>query len=164
RARSSTGRDHHSRPPHRPSPTVAPRAGTSPRGAPHPHNTKPPVRGAHGRDRAGHVCLPCDHRQPRAVDDRTRHRRPGRSGRAGPGRRRPGAGRLGYRALVRRVGVRTRTVVILGGIAVTTALLGVFTSLAALVIVAVLAGFVRGIMTLLQATAVTDRWGPTHYG
>ena len=37
-------------------------------------------------------------------------------------------------------------------------------SLVALVIVAVLAGFVRGIMTLLQATAVTDRWGPTHYG
>ena len=73
-------------------------------------------------------------------------------------------GRLGYRALVRRVGVRTRTVVIIAGIAVTTALLGVFTSLAALVIVAVLAGFVRGIMTLLQATAVTDRWGPTHYG
>jgi MFS family permease len=73
-------------------------------------------------------------------------------------------GRLGYRALVRRVGVRTRTVVILAGIAVTTALLGVFTSLAALVIVAILAGFVRGILTLLQATAVTDRWGPTHYG
>jgi MFS family permease len=55
-------------------------------------------------------------------------------------------------------------VVIITGVAVTTALLGVFTSLAALVIVAVLAGFVRGIMTLLQATAVTDRWGSTHYG
>jgi MFS family permease len=73
-------------------------------------------------------------------------------------------GRLGYRTLVRRLSVRTRTVVIIAGIAVTTALLGVFTSLTALVIVAVLAGFVRGIMTLLQATAVTDRWGPTHYG
>ena len=73
-------------------------------------------------------------------------------------------GRLGYRALVRRVGVRARTVLIFAGIAVTTALLGVFTSMVALVAVAVLAGFVRGIMTLLQATAVTERWGPTHYG
>jgi MFS family permease len=35
---------------------------------------------------------------------------------------------------------------------------------AALIAVAILAGFVRGIMTLLQATAVTERWGPTHYG
>jgi MFS family permease len=73
-------------------------------------------------------------------------------------------GRLGYGALVRRVGVRSRTVLVFAGIAVTTALLGVFTSLAALIIVAVLAGFVRGITTLLQATAVTERWGQTHYG
>jgi MFS family permease len=27
-----------------------------------------------------------------------------------------------------------------------------------------MAGFARGILTLLQATAVTDRWGSTHYG
>ena len=33
-----------------------------------------------------------------------------------------------------------------------------------LVAVAVLAGMVRGNLTLLQATAVTDRWGTTHYG
>lgn len=73
-------------------------------------------------------------------------------------------GRLGYRMLVARIGVRARTVVILAGVAATTALLGVFGSLVALVIVAMLAGFVRGIMTLLQATAVTDRWGALHYG
>ena len=73
-------------------------------------------------------------------------------------------GRLGYRALVRRLGVRIRTVIILAAIAVTTALLGVFTSLIALVIVTVAAGFARGILTLLQATAVTERWGPAHYG
>jgi len=73
-------------------------------------------------------------------------------------------GRLGYRALVRRLSVRARTVVILAAIAATTTLLGVFASLIALVIVAVLAGFARRILTLLQATAVTDRWGPTHYG
>ncbi|MCP9271468.1 MFS transporter [Mycolicibacterium arenosum] len=73
-------------------------------------------------------------------------------------------GRLGYRTLVRRVGVRARTVLIFAGVAVTTALLGVFTSPTALIAVAVVAGFVRGVMTLLQATAVTERWGATHYG
>ncbi|MGV9796602.1 MFS transporter [Mycobacterium sp. NPDC003449] len=73
-------------------------------------------------------------------------------------------GRLGYGALVRRLSVRARTVLILAATAATTALLGVFTSLLALVIVTVLAGFARGILTLLQATAVTDRWGTTHYG
>jgi MFS family permease len=73
-------------------------------------------------------------------------------------------GRLGYQALVRRVGVVPRTVIIMAGVAATTALLGLFTSYAALVVVTVAAGLVRGIMTLLQATAVTERWGATHYG
>lgn len=73
-------------------------------------------------------------------------------------------GRLGYQTLVRRVGVVPRTVGVMAGVAVTTALLGVFTSYAALVIAAIGAGVVRGIMTLLQATAVTERWGATHYG
>lgn len=73
-------------------------------------------------------------------------------------------GRLGYQTLVRRIGVVPRTVVIMAGVAVTTALLGVFSSYAALLIVTIGAGVMRGIMTLLQATAVTERWGPTHYG
>lgn len=73
-------------------------------------------------------------------------------------------GRLGYRKLAERMGVVPRTVAIMAGVAVSTALLGVFTSLFALVAVAVTAGVVRGIMTLLQATAVTDRWGAAHYG
>ena len=73
-------------------------------------------------------------------------------------------GRLGYRTLVRRVGVVPRTVVIMAGVAVTTALLGVFSGYAALLVVAIGAGVMRGIMTLLQATAVTERWGATHYG
>jgi MFS family permease len=73
-------------------------------------------------------------------------------------------GRLGYQALVRRISVVPRTVIIMAGVAVTTALLGLFTSLAALIAVAIAAGLVRGIMTLLQATAVTERWGATHYG
>lgn len=73
-------------------------------------------------------------------------------------------GRLGYQRLVRRVGVVPRTVIIMAGVAATTALLGIFTTYAALVAVAIGAGVMRGIMTLLQATAVTERWGATHYG
>ncbi|BBX68304.1 putative transporter, MFS family protein [Mycolicibacterium psychrotolerans] len=73
-------------------------------------------------------------------------------------------GRLGYRALVRRVGVRCRTVLVFAAVAVTTALLGVFTSVVTLTAVVLVSGCVRGIMTLLQATAVTERWGATHYG
>lgn len=33
-----------------------------------------------------------------------------------------------------------------------------------LVVLSILAGAVQGNLTLLQATAVTDRWGTTHYG
>jgi predicted MFS family arabinose efflux permease len=33
-----------------------------------------------------------------------------------------------------------------------------------LIVAAVVAGMARGVFTLLQATAVTDRWGATHYG
>lgn len=73
-------------------------------------------------------------------------------------------GRLGYQALVRRIGVVPRTALIMAGVAATTVLLGVFSSYAALVIVAIGAGVMRGIMTLLHATAVTERWGSTHYG
>ena len=35
---------------------------------------------------------------------------------------------------------------------------------ALLLAVSVVAGMVRGNLTLLQATAITDRWGATHYG
>ncbi|TCO59271.1 MFS transporter [Actinocrispum wychmicini] len=74
------------------------------------------------------------------------------------------AGRLGYATLTRRTSVRTRTALILLAMAATTALLGVLTSVLALVAAAVLAGMARGVFTLLQATAVTDRWGAAHYG
>lgn len=73
-------------------------------------------------------------------------------------------GRLGYQFLVRRVAVVPRTVIIMTGVAATTALLGVFTGYAVLVAVAIGAGVMRGILTLLQATAVTERWGSAHYG
>jgi predicted MFS family arabinose efflux permease len=59
------------------------------------------------------------------------------------------AGRLGYAALARRTSPRGRTMVILTAGAVTIALFAV----------ALLAGAARGTYTLLQATAVSDRWG-----
>jgi MFS family permease len=74
------------------------------------------------------------------------------------------AGRLGYGTLTRRISVRTRTALILLAMSVTIALLGLLTTAAALIVTAVVAGMARGMYTLLQATAITDRWGPTHYG
>ena len=74
-------------------------------------------------------------------------------------------GRLGYGRLTAATDVRTRTAVVLFAAAATIILLGLLPGPAlALVIAAVLAGAARGIYTLLQATAVTDRWGATHYG
>jgi MFS family permease len=74
-------------------------------------------------------------------------------------------GRLGYPALTRRTGVRMRSVLIIGGVAATTALLALLPGpAAALVAAAVLAGAARGVFTLLQATAVSERWGAEHYG
>jgi MFS family permease len=74
------------------------------------------------------------------------------------------AGRLGYAALARRTSVRTRTALILLAMAATTGLLGVLTTVPTLIAATILAGMARGVFTLLQATAVTDRWGATHYG
>ncbi|MCS7484581.1 MFS transporter [Umezawaea endophytica] len=74
-------------------------------------------------------------------------------------------GRLGYSKLVARTSVRTRTTVILTIAAATTVLLGLLPGPAVLLIgAAVLAGSARGVFTLLQATAVSDRWGAAHYG
>lgn len=73
-------------------------------------------------------------------------------------------GRLGYATLSRRTSVRARTGIILLATSVTTALLSVLTSVVALIAAAVVAGTARGVFTLLQATAITDRWGAVHYG
>ncbi len=74
------------------------------------------------------------------------------------------AGRLGYATLVRHTCVRGRTAIVLGAMATTTILLGVLSVEPALIAAAVLAGMARGVFTLLQATAVTERWGAVHYG
>ncbi|WP_205857311.1 MFS transporter [Phytoactinopolyspora endophytica] len=73
-------------------------------------------------------------------------------------------GRIGFPLLTRFTGIRTRTVVILLAVAGTTALLGVLTTVAALVGASIAAGMARGLMPLIQATAVSDRWGIAHYG
>lgn len=73
-------------------------------------------------------------------------------------------GRIGYLPLATRSTVAFRTVAILIATVVATALLGLTTGVVALIAVSVGAGLVRGIFTLVKATAVTDRWGATHYG
>lgn len=81
------------------------------------------------------------------------------------------AGRLVYTALAGRASltVRTATVFVLVTVTVT-----VTVSIAALAVVpgptgvlvalSMTAGIGRGVATLLQATAITDRWGPRAYG
>ncbi|WP_072814638.1 MFS transporter [Rhodococcus zopfii] len=73
-------------------------------------------------------------------------------------------GRIGYLPLSARTGPLGRTVGIIAATAATTALLGVADTVVALIGVAIGAGLVRGVFTLVQATAITDRWGATHYG
>ncbi|MFD3822620.1 MFS transporter [Streptomyces sp. NPDC058625] len=74
-------------------------------------------------------------------------------------------GRTLYAALARRTRptARTTALIALGG--VTTAALALAPGpYALLVVLSIAAGTVRGNLTLLQATAVTDHWGTTHYG
>ncbi|MFF9503003.1 MFS transporter [Streptomyces sp. NPDC014656] len=74
-------------------------------------------------------------------------------------------GRTLYASLARRTGTTTRTVVLIALGSLTTAALAVTPGPYGLLIaVSVAAGTVRGNLTLLQATAVTDRWGTRHYG
>jgi MFS family permease len=74
-------------------------------------------------------------------------------------------GRLGYGRLVQRTSVRGRTVLVVLAVAVTAVLLAVLPGPTLLLVIAtMLAGMARGIFTLLQATAVADRWGAANYG
>ncbi len=74
------------------------------------------------------------------------------------------AGRLCYRALASRLGARGRTVAVIAAGAIVTLLLGLLPGPAALLIAAsVLAGAIRGVFTLTEATLVVDYWGPGRY-
>lgn len=75
------------------------------------------------------------------------------------------AGRTLFAAMARHTGTTARTVALLAASSATTAALAVVPGPVPLLIgLAVAAGMVRGNLTLLQATAITDRWGATHYG
>lgn len=73
-------------------------------------------------------------------------------------------GRLAFAPLRNRLSLRTTTLGALLLAAVTTAALTSTANLKALAVIALLAGTVRGAITLLQATAVVDRWGLTNVG
>nr|WP_234380788.1 MFS transporter [Streptomyces sp. CMB-StM0423] len=73
-------------------------------------------------------------------------------------------GRTLYATLARRTGTTVRTFLLMAAGGATTAALALVPGpYALLVALSVAAGMVRGNVTLLQATAVTDRWGTTHY-
>jgi MFS family permease len=73
-------------------------------------------------------------------------------------------GRLCYRRLAARLGTRWRTVAVIAAGAGVTLLLGLLSGPAALLVAAsVLAGAVRGVFTLTEATLVTDHWGADRY-
>jgi hypothetical protein len=73
-------------------------------------------------------------------------------------------GRLGYRRFASVTSVRARTVSILGAESVAIAVLAVVPGPAGLLMgLTLIVGAIRGSFTLLQATAITDRWGATHY-
>ncbi|MEV7214077.1 MFS transporter [Kitasatospora cineracea] len=74
-------------------------------------------------------------------------------------------GRTLYAAFAARTTATTRTALLIAAGGATTALLAAVPGpIPLLVALAILAGAVRGNLTLLQATAVTDRWGTTAYG
>ncbi|MHA7191264.1 MFS transporter [Arthrobacter sp. MDT2-16] len=74
-------------------------------------------------------------------------------------------GRLAYSALPAETPAVTRTVVLTAAGAASVWALALIPGPAALlVVVAVMAGMVRGCNTLLQATAVADRWGTRDHG
>ncbi len=74
-------------------------------------------------------------------------------------------GRTLYSALARRTRATSRTAILIAAGGATTAALALITGpIPLLIVLAILAGVVRGNLTLLQATAVADRWGTADYG
>ncbi len=74
------------------------------------------------------------------------------------------AGRLVYTGLAHQASLTTRTAVVFSLVSASTLTLAVVPGPVGLLVAAsMLAGVGRGIATLLQATAVTDRWGPRAY-
>ena len=75
------------------------------------------------------------------------------------------AGRLGYSRLDRWSSVAGRAAFVLGLAAASTVFLAVSASTFLLALIgSAIAGVARGLLTLIQATSVTDRWGIEHFG
>ena len=75
------------------------------------------------------------------------------------------AGRLGYSRLDRWTSVAGRAALVLGLAAASTVFLAVSASTFLLALAgSAIAGVARGLLTLIQATSVTDRWGIEHFG
>lgn len=73
-------------------------------------------------------------------------------------------GRLAYAPLERRTAPVVRAVAVLGACAATTGMFALVAGpVAAIAAIALAAGAARGVLTLLQATAVADRWGTGRY-
>jgi MFS family permease len=74
-------------------------------------------------------------------------------------------GRTLYANLARRTSAPARTTILIAlGALTTTAFATLHGPYALLITASIAAGMVRGNLTLLQATAITDRWGTTQYG
>lgn len=74
-------------------------------------------------------------------------------------------GRLGYAWFAAHTTVTVRTVTVVAAIAAATSALALSPPAPALLIgLGMLVGLTRGVYTLIQATAITDRWGTTTYG
>ncbi|MGZ5373388.1 MAG: MFS transporter [Aeromicrobium sp.] len=75
------------------------------------------------------------------------------------------AGRLGYARFARATTPVSRVVITIVGISLTTLLVAIAPPAVWLLFVAsTLVGVARGILTLIQATAVSDRWGTARFG
>ena len=74
------------------------------------------------------------------------------------------AGRIAYDPVLGRATPDTKVTVVLLVTTATTVALATIGPLVALCAISVVAGSARGAFTLIQATAVTDRWGTASYG
>ncbi|KRF02597.1 hypothetical protein ASG88_04265 [Nocardioides sp. Soil777] len=75
------------------------------------------------------------------------------------------AGRLAYARFAASTSVTSRAVLVVAAVAVATAVLALAPASAGLLVgIGMILGLARGVYTLVQATAVTDRWGPSAYG
>jgi cyanate permease len=75
------------------------------------------------------------------------------------------ASRLGYSWFSTRTSAQNRSIAILFAIAITTAMFAILPGpLLLLFVLSLVSGGARGVFTLLQATAVSDRWGTVNFG